>query len=1261
MTANIKLHADNEELDVEDTARHQDNSSKATRDKSTDAGSPPTPTDDDFDVSDLESDLEPEELQSLYLSTKSRLYEVQPELVDSLSSASRKKPSKNMPASKQHLRPGIAKLRQKLEKIEGDLLFDKSAAESQWESRRIMIAREQAERRRLQVARPDTPKSTSDHSPVPAAPAGETKAPQDARGTESDADHSDDNYALADLFTIMPSDEQEGIAKDSGKSEATTEHRICIRDFGQTKGVEPRRVLEDAIKSRDSGAKLVYKLVSSNAFSNRHCLHIQWSKAQEWDECLSYAALETVMRSKQCLYTMIQVATPDKNQSLALVSVFALFQISVASGREDKAYLRLPTAWKDFWNELTDSMKQQKQAAEKDEVQRIRALVESRPTPESDDDVVLTRNFKKRQDESGPRGTLADARDATDIESEMKSVWLQKASTPAFQQMLRVRQSLPMLQFREQALKTVEQQQVTIVCGETGCGKSTQMPSFLLEHEMSRGRRCKIYCTEPRRISAITLAQRVSQELGENKRDVGTVRSLVGYAIRLESQVTVLTRLVYATTGIVLRMLESPDGFADITHVIIDEVHERSIETDFLLIILRSLIVRRPDLKVVLMSATVDAQKFSSYFGGAPVLNVPGRTFPVKRHFLEDAVELTGHVPEDDDQNRTAEEDDDSDENGKEDSRNFLSAYSLKTRATLAKWNHYRIDYNLIFKLILTVSTHPQYKRYSQAILVFLPGIAEIRRMNDILSGTPTAQQYQIHMLHSTISSDDQQAAFNLPPRGMGKIVLSTNIAETGVTIPDVTAVIDTGTHKEMRFDERRQISRLLESFISRANAKQRCGRAGRVQEGLCFHLFTKRHHDERMTEQQTPEMLRLSLQDLVMRVKSCKLGNIEDTLSQALDRPSSKNIRRAIDALVDVGALTPREDLTGLGHQLSKLPLDPYLGKLALFGAIFGCLDVALTLAALLSSQTPFVASAGAKKQADLARLAFKKHDSDLLTEFNAYASWRRTCLNHPGHEPQFCRKNCLSSQTLGNIEDIKAQLLTALSDDCGLVALDPAARADLSRVQNSGRKRSFVAIPAPLNRHADNADLVASVIAWSFYPKLLVRDGKGWRNVGTSQSISVHPSSVLRQAPPASPERIKFLSFYSILQSGGAKTYNANSLTPVAPLALALMVGAASWYPTAFVMGIDGARLRFAVEAVALRRKAGGSGNGGARGESEARDPADELIGPWKTYVALKFLRRRLEEIVQRRWKKPADRLPFMLQRWADAWDGIVEGWAA
>ena len=481
---------------------------------------------------------------------------------------------------------------------------------------------------------------------------------------------------------------------------------------------------------------------------------------------------------------MNHVATPDQMQSLSYVSVFALFQMSIVNGRrEDKAYLRLPTAWKDFYAELQGAYTRQLENVQKEEVRNIKTIVESKQRVESDDDVVLTRNFKSRnQDKTGVKQIRSDNQVDLETQSDVAAIWQRKSASPAYQQMLHTRKSLPMWTFKDEVLATIERNQVTIIRGETGCGKSTQTPAFILEHELSHGRPCKVYCTEPRRISAITLAQRVSQELGEARRDLGSERSLIGFAIRLESQVANSTRLVYATTGIVLRMLESEQGFTGVTHIVVDEVHERSIETDFLLILLKKLRYNRPRLKIILMSATVDAVKFSKYFDDAPVLNVPGRTFPVERRFLEDAIELTGFAGEAEDQDQGKDEDSASDsEVGKEpaNKESYLAQYSSATRTALANWKEYRINYSLVSKLISTIIEHQDYRSYSQAILVFLPGIAEIRSMHGLLSGLKTAAHYQIHMLHSTMSSEDQQAAFVLPPAGMGKIVLSTNIAET--------------------------------------------------------------------------------------------------------------------------------------------------------------------------------------------------------------------------------------------------------------------------------------------------------------------------------------------------------------------------------------------------------------------------------------------------------------------------------------------------
>jgi ATP-dependent RNA helicase DHX29 len=857
----------------------------------------------------------------------------------------------------------------------------------------------------------------------------------------------------------------------------------------------------------------------------------------------------------------------------------------------------------------------------------VRALIEQHYSPDDDDDDEVVFNVNARRRLDGTSGTStpvkSESRRApqTDFVEELQQMWARKTSTPAYQRMLVGRMNLPMYHFRASALDTIQRHQVTILCGETGCGKSTQLPAFILENEMENGRPCKIYCTEPRRISAISLAQRVSEEMGENKGDVGTFRSLVGYAIRLESQTTAQTRLVYATVGIVLRMLENSNGLNDITHLILDEVHERSIDTDFLLIVLRSLMLKRPDLKVVLMSATVDAQRFSQYLDGAPIIDVPGRTFPVEAKFLEDAIELTGHTNEDA-ATAAVDEDNEDDAQEKGSGEQKLDGYSKKTRNTLANYDEYRIDYSLIVKLIEKIGHHAQYQDYSKAILVFLPGIAEIRQVNDMLCGHPRfAKGWRVFPLHSTFSSEDQQAAFEIPPPGIRKIVLATNIAETGITIPDVTCVIDTGKHKEMRFDERRQMSRLIQSFVARANAKQRRGRAGRVQQGLCFHLFTKYRHDHLMVDSQTPEMLRLSLQDLVMRVKICKLGDIEHALSQALDPPSNRNIRRAIDALVEVGALTTGEELTPLGNQLAKLPLDAQLGKLILLGSNFGCLDFVLTAAATLSSKTPFLSPMHQKKQADTVRLGFKRGDSDLLTVYNAYATWRKICTTPGMSEYTFCNKNFLSPQNLGNIEDLKAQLLSSLVD-AGFVQLGLDERTALNRMRHNTRHRNFVVIPPQYTKSDENDVLASSVVAWSFYPKIIKQDGKGWRNIANNQSLGLHPTSVNKTT--LNPE-VKFLSFYSIMQSSSRFT-NAQETSPVAEIPLLLMCGEAVFHMYAGVVVVDGNRLRLKV-----------------------RD--------WRTMVVLKVLRAKSKEVMAKLFRNPGRELGDRPRRWMEILEKIFE----
>jgi len=957
-------------------------------------------------------------------------------------------------------------------------------------------------------------------------------------------------------------------------------------------------------------------MISPTTYTCRHSLTIFWSKEQDFEYDTEISGVVCTPYRKQVTLAANEIAAVSVEQSESFISVAALFSISASLLKEEKVYLRLPSNWKEVYREFLERRKTRLDAADRDAIKHYRSIIEDQIENEESDGVVLTNRFKARN-QAATSSSTSNSGYSTPVRhyDGLREQWFAKASTPSYQRMLIGRMNLPVFNFRDEILSTVDKNQVTIICGETGCGKSTQIPAFVLEHELSQGKACKVYCTEPRRISAISLAQRVSEELGEGPKDLGSIRSLVGYAIRLESKTSSQTRLVYATVGVVLRMLESSGGLQEVTHLVIDEVHERSIDTDFLLVILRSLMERRPELKVILMSATVDAARFSRYLNDAPILTVPGRTFPVQTRYLEDAVELTHYAGASDATKAAATSDNDEDDGIASDKSgipNKLPGYSQLTRDVLSNYDEYAIDYDLITRLIETVAFDPQLSRFSSAILVFLPGLAEIRQLNDILASHPSFKaDWYVYPLHSTISSEDQQAAFLVPPPGVRKIVLATNIAETGVTIPDITCVVDTGKHKEMRFDERRQLSRLTQSFISRANAKQRRGRAGRVQEGLCFHLFTKFRHDSLMAEQQTPEMLRLSLQDLVMRVKICKLGDIEATLAQALDPPSSRNIRRAIDALVEVDALTPSEELTPLGRQIAKLPLDAHLGKLVLLASTFACVDVAITIAAIVSSKSPFLTPFQQKQRADIARLAFKKGDSDLLTTYNAYRAWKAVCTTPGRSEMQFCHKNFLSPQNLGNIEDLKAQLFSSLVE-AGFIQLTPDERRAIGRYRNTTRHRVFVEVPAQYDIHTDNDVLVNSVIATAFYPKILTREGKGWRNISNNQTVSLGPTSVNKGSRTAD-----FLSYYNIMQSSN-KFYNAHSTSIAYPLPMVLMVAADMDFKLhAGVISLPGNVIRFAVRE-------------------------------WRAAVALKVLRRRIKEILANSWKNPARQLSDREKEW-------------
>ena len=501
---------------------------------------------------DGDSDLDPEELVTAYIATKLRLHELQPVLSPSgsrKSKATAAKPSTNRSGAAS-TSPEVVRLQAKLKRIERDILFDRHDADSQWSKQLVEFERQRASRRRMGLTNghDNEPRGIDDTSPRPQS------ANTEKSGASSEGDDSD---VLGDFFAGLPEGE---VDPETGKTNMTSESsdgvKTIVRDFGKWTGLSPRRVLEEACRSRDPQVRLRYQTTTSSTFAVKQRLDVAWSKGQE--SIIPPTVIPSISFSADPRSTSLEmknISTPTSNMSEAFISTTALFVIFSSSPKDEKIYLRLPSVWRDLWIEYLDLKKEQQDSEHRASLGQLRALVRDRRDRAEEEGVVLTNGFKKRLAIGADNGSTNTASGelepaaASNPDAEyFKRAWDQKSSAPAYQRMLTSRRELPMWNCKHQVLDAISQNQVVIICGETGCGKSTQVPSFILEAEMSSGKACRVYCTQPRRISAISLARRVSEELGERKNDLGTSRSMVGYAIRLESKVTNDTRLVYATT-----------------------------------------------------------------------------------------------------------------------------------------------------------------------------------------------------------------------------------------------------------------------------------------------------------------------------------------------------------------------------------------------------------------------------------------------------------------------------------------------------------------------------------------------------------------------------------------------------------------------------------------------------------------------------------------------------------------------------------------
>ncbi|ESW32487.1 hypothetical protein PHAVU_002G326400 [Phaseolus vulgaris] len=620
--------------------------------------------------------------------------------------------------------------------------------------------------------------------------------------------------------------------------------------------------------------------------------------------------------------------------------------------------------------------------------------------------------------------------------------------SPEGQKMLEFRRSLPAFKEKDAFLRVISENQVVVVSGETGCGKTTQLPQYILESETeaARGAVCNIICTQPRRISAMSVSERVAAERGEK------LGESVGYKVRLEGMKGRDTRLLFCTTGVLLRRLLVDGNLKGVTHVIVDEIHERGMNEDFLLIVLKELLPRRPDLRLILMSATLNAELFSSYFNGAPTMHIPGFTFPVRAHFLEEILERTGHrlTPynqiDDYGQEKTWKMQKQAQAFRKRKSQ-IASAvedalevadfkrYSLRTQDSLSCWCPDSIGFNLIEHVLCHIVKNER----PGAVLVFMTGWDDINSLKDQLQAHPLlGDQSRVLILacHGSMASSEQRLIFENPEGGVRKIVLATNMAETSITINDVVFVVDSGKAKETSYDALNNTPCLLPSWISKAAARQRRGRAGRVQPGECYHLYPRCVYDA-FADYQMPELLRTPLQSLCLQIKTLQLGSISEFLSRALQPPEPLSVENAVEYLKIIGALDGNENLTVLGQKLAMLPVEPKLGKMLILGTIFKCLDPIMTVVAGLSVRDPFVMPSDKKDLAESAKSQFAGREySDHLALVRAFEGWKDAETQQAGYE--YCWRNFLSSQTLKAIESLRKQFLYLLKD-IGLVNNTP------------------------------------------------------------------------------------------------------------------------------------------------------------------------------------------------------------------------------
>jgi pre-mRNA-splicing factor ATP-dependent RNA helicase DHX15/PRP43 len=584
-----------------------------------------------------------------------------------------------------------------------------------------------------------------------------------------------------------------------------------------------------------------------------------------------------------------------------------------------------------------------------------------------------------------------------------------------------------------------QKSQILVFVGETGSGKTTQIPQFVLFDDLPHLQRKMVACTQPRRVAAMSVAQRVANEM-----DV-TLGEEVGYSIRFENVTSQKTILNYMTDGMLLREAMNDHDLKRYSTIILDEAHERTLATDILMGLLKEVVVRRPDLKLIIMSATLDAAKFQRYFMDCPLLAVPGRTHPVDIFYTPE--------PE----------------------RDYVEA-ALRT-------------------VLQIHASEPE-----GDILLFLTGEEEIedavRKITlevDEMVREADAGPMKTYPLYGTLPPAQQQRIFDPapPPTKPGgrpgrKCIVSTNIAETSLTIDGIVYVVDPGFSKQKVYNPRIRVESLLVSPISKASAQQRAGRAGRTRPGKCFRLYTEAAFKKELIEQTYPEILRSNLSSTVLELK--KLG-IDDLVHfDLMDPPAPETLMRALEELNYLACLNDDGDLTDMGRRASEFPLDPALAVMLISSPEFYCSNEILSLTALLSVPQVFVRPASARKRADEMKQLFAHQDGDHLSLLNVYHAFKspQAQLNLK----QWCHDHFLSLRALQSADNVRLQLKTIME------------RLELE----------LLSTPFEDKKYYEN---IRRALVSGFFMQVAKKEptGKTYTTVKDDQTVLLHPSTVLGQ----------------------------------------------------------------------------------------------------------------------------------------------------